>query len=57
MSEVHNALKFLSNIPFGGHNEKMSRRKNVSSKNTDDSSSSSDSDSEDEEAWSHRLSD
>ena len=48
MSEVHNALKFLSNIPFGGHNEKMSRRKNVS-KNTDDSSSSSDSDSEDEE--------
>ncbi len=49
MSEVHNALKFLSNIPFGGHNEKMSRRKNVSSKNTDDSSSSSDSDSEDEE--------
>ena len=59
MSEVHNALKFLSNLPFGGHNEKVSHKRRMNtrlsslnssfSNNTDDSSSSSSSDSEDEE--------
>jgi len=59
MSEVHTALHFLSNIPFGGHNEKVKRNKRrrdrKSTEEEEESSSSSSSDSEEDEETTSRL--